>query len=516
MVVEAPARARTGAGAAAGIFGTAVALLATGILHSLVTSFPFPPIAVAETIIHHTPGWLATWSIERLGHLAQPLLVFATTTTLLGAAAGLGRLLPRLTGKLPGGAVGAAFVLGLPLAAVAVAAEDPSAVNVGRGGYALALLPAVALGAWATAWSYRRLLAEAERSTDALDPSRREALRALWIAGAGLAVGWTGITRLLLHGSDPGGERLRVSVAEPAHPPSGTAAFGDLPGLAPRITPVSDFYVIDSELFDPDVNVDGWTLQVGGLVDRRFELTYDELLEQPAVEIYSTLECISNEVGGDLISTARWTGVPLRDLLRRAGVRDGALEVVSTSVDGYADSIALDEAMAEHTLVVIGMNGSTLPRAHGYPARLLVPGRYGMKQPKWLGAIEIVDRPFQGYWEERGWSKAAMVKTMSRLDTALTEGSDTVVAGVAFAGTRGISRVEVSADGGKTWADADLETPLSALTWRRWRFAFRPPDPDLRTVVVVRGTDGEGGVQTQEVTAPHPDGSSGYDRRTIG
>ena len=263
------------------------------------------------------------------------------------------------------------------------------------------------------------------------------------------------------------------------------------------------------------MNADTWTLEIAGLVDRPFTMPYDELLDLPAVELFSTLECISNEVGGDLISTARWTGVPLRSLLDRAGVRDAGLEVVATAVDGYADSIPLEDAMADHTLVVLGMNGRTLPTSHGYPARLLVPGRYGMKQPKWLGALEVVDRPFEGYWVERGWSKAAIVKTMSRIDATIDDGAQIVVAGVAFAGTRGISRVEVSADGGTSWSDAELETALSPLTWRRWRFLL-PAETATPTAVVVRGTDGEGRVQTQEVAPPHPDGASGYDEASAG
>ncbi len=362
--------------------------------------------------------------------------------------------------------------------------------------------------------SFRRLTDAGPVTTErAHDLERRILLRGLLLGAGGLLLGWSGAGRVLLRRPDPGGTRLEVRVAEPVRVPPPSAGFDGIEGLAPRLTPLEDFYVVDTELFDPEVDADTWTLEVGGLVDRPFTLAYDELLGLPAVERLSTLECISNEVGGDLISTARFTGVPLRDLLERAGVRDAGLEVVATAVDGYADSISLEDAMAGDTLVVLGMDGMALPTAHGYPARLLVPGHYGMKQPKWLGSLEVVDRPFEGYWEARGWSKAAVVKTMSRIDTAV-EGSDrVVVAGVAFAGTRGISRVEVSVDDGRSWDDAELETALSPLTWRRWRFAFTPSGS---STVVVRGTDGEGEVQTQRVTAPHPDGASGYDRRTIG
>ncbi|MGE5460791.1 MAG: molybdopterin-dependent oxidoreductase [Solirubrobacterales bacterium] len=507
------ARARS-AGRSAAVVGAGVALLAAAVVHTLRPSFPFPPVAVADVLIEVTPGPIATRSIELLGHLAQPLLVLATTAAFLGVAAALGGLLPRIASIVSGRITVAALLLELPMAVVAVAAVRPSSVTVGRGTAALLLAPVLVLGAWTVSFAFRRLTDAGPVATErGSDPERRVLLRGLLVGAGGLLLGWSGAGRILLRRPDPGATRLDVRVAEPARVPPPSAGFDGLEGLAPRLTPLEDFYVVDTELFDPEVDADTWTLEFGGLVDRPFTLTYDELLGLPAVERLSTLECISNMVGGDLISTARFTGVPLRDLLERAGVRDAGVEVVATAVDGYADSISLDDAMAEDTLVVLGMNGRTLPTAHGYPARLLVPGHYGMKQPKWLGSIEVVDRPFEGYWETRGWSKAAFVKTMSRIDAVVEEAGGVVVAGVAFAGIRGISRVEVSIDDGRSWDDAELETALSPLTWRRWRFGFTPSSS---STVVVRGTDGEGEVQTQRVTAPHPDGASGYDRRTIG
>jgi DMSO/TMAO reductase YedYZ molybdopterin-dependent catalytic subunit len=286
-----------------------------------------------------------------------------------------------------------------------------------------------------------------------------------------------------------------------------------VPGLSPEVTPNDHFYVVNEELIYPDIDPDTWSLHVQGLVNRPFSLSYRELTSMPAVEQYMTLECISNKVGGRLISNAKWTGVPLAHLLRRAGVRPGALEVVSSSVDGYADSIPVADAMRPATLVAFGMNGMVLPREHGFPARLLVPGYYGMKQPKWLGQIEVVNRPFDGYWEQRGWIKDAVVKTMSRIDTPRSGQStpgQVVVAGVAFAGNRGISRVQVSPNGGRSWGDAQLESALSPYTWRRWRFSFRPSGRgEVR--ILVRAIDGTGAVQTSAVTPPEYSGSTGYD-----
>lgn len=519
--MTASTRTSAAAGGAAAIAGASAALLATALLHAGIPRLPFPPIDVAEAIIRRTPGAIATFSIERLGHLAQPMLVVGTTAALLVVSWALGRLLPRLEPHVPGGALVASFALGLPLGVIAVAAMDPNSVTVERGWYALVLLGALTLGATVTAWRYRALVGHAVDVSAEPDPadaprgSRRELLFAFVFGGVGLAVGWSGLGRTLGGRPGTGGTELGIQVASPAVVPPPDPGFDAIPDLAPAITPNEDFYVVDTALFDPMVDEDDWFLSIGGLVDRPLKLSYGELLDMPAVEFVSTLECISNEVGGDLISTSRWTGVPVRTLIERAGVREDVIEVVATSVDGYADSIPLDLAMRDRTIVVLGMNGMTLPREHGFPARLLVPGLYGMKQPKWLGSIELVDRPFEGYWVKRGWSKAAIVKTMSRIDTSGSDGPRTVVAGVAFAGDRGISAVEVSLDDGATWGAAELETTLSPLAWRRWRYEL-DADAAAGARLTVRGTDGEGRVQEQTVARPHPDGASGYHAVSFG
>lgn len=503
---------------AVAVTGAGASLLALAVVHVFETSIPFPPLAVAEAILRATPGGIATFAIEAFGHLAQPVLVVLTTAAFLGATWALGRALPGLSNAVRGGIPIAAFLLGLPLALVGILVFAPNSATVARGSYALVLLGGLVVGAAVTTWRARALAERsATRSEDPLEVSRREVLRAAWLGGAGLTLAWTGLGQMVLGREQPESRALHVNVHEPfpAAPPA-DPSFDAITGLAPRVTRANDFYTIDTAIFDPIVDEQTWSLEIGGLVDRPFELAYDELLAQPGVSFASTLECISNEVGGDLISTGRWTGIQLRTLLERAGIGDGSVEVVSTSVDGFADSIPLGVAMRETSIVAVGLDGSPLPTAHGFPARLLIPGRYGMKQPKWLGSIELVDRPFEGYWEQRGWSRAAIVKTMSRIDAAVADGPERMVAGVAFAGDRGISRVEVSTDGGRSWTDAEIEPALSPLSWRRWRHRFTPVTAvDGSTLVIVRGTDGEGEVQTQTVTSPHPDGSSGYDRASV-
>jgi DMSO/TMAO reductase YedYZ molybdopterin-dependent catalytic subunit len=234
----------------------------------------------------------------------------------------------------------------------------------------------------------------------------------------------------------------------------------------------------------------------------------------PAVEQHVTLQCISNFVGGDLVGTAKWTGVPLREVLERAGgVAPRAVRVVFHAVGGYSDSLPLAKALDPATVVAYGMNDRSLPRAHGYPARIIAPGIYGMKNVKWLQRIEVVDYDYRGYWQRSdGWDNIAEIKTASRIDVPaeLTMvAGEAVVAGVAWAGDRGIRGVEVSLDGGRTWTRAVLRRELAPAAWRQWRLPWRPGPPG-RVLLKVRATDGRGALQTAQERPPHPSGSSGY------
>lgn len=318
----------------------------------------------------------------------------------------------------------------------------------------------------------------------------------------------------ILLGADP---LLRVlaEAVKAGKPGAALDPFPQIPGLSPEVTPNGKFYRISKNLFDPVVNVSKWSLEVKGLLERPLRLTYDELKTLPAVQQYTTLECISNEVGGDLISNALWKGVRLKTLLERAGVKAKAKKVVFTCADGYSTGIPLEKALHPDTLLAYEMNDVPLPTDHGFPLRLINPGHYGMKNPKWITGIELVDHDFKGYWERRGWSDEAKVKTMSRIDVPL--GSSTIkigkqpIAGIAFAGDRGIQQVEVSTDDGRTWQKALVKKALSPYTWVLWAFGWEPKDPAMhgRFMIKVRATDGKGQVQTAEVAPPLPDGASG-------
>jgi DMSO/TMAO reductase YedYZ molybdopterin-dependent catalytic subunit len=285
--------------------------------------------------------------------------------------------------------------------------------------------------------------------------------------------------------------------------------------LSPDVTSNDQFYLVSKNLFtDPTVKASSWRLTVDGQVDNPFTLTYQDLLAQPMKHQYESLMCISNQVGGNLISNALWEGVPLMDLLQRAGVKAGATKVVFHAADDYTDSIHLTKALEPTTLLAVRMNGATLPQEHGFPVRMLIPGIYGMKHCKWVTRIEVVNYDYQGYWQQRGWSDPAPVRMTARIDTPLTGSTVaanriTYIAGVVFSGNKGISEVDVSSDSGQTWQRATLKQPLSNLTWVLWELAWQPPKAGTY-IVVARAIDLEGNVQDPNEDPPLPNGSSGY------
>jgi DMSO/TMAO reductase YedYZ molybdopterin-dependent catalytic subunit len=504
--------------AAAGLVGAVVLLAATAVLHTFVRAVPFLPLVLAQAVVRAAPGGFATFFIERLGHWALRLAVTGTVVAFLLSGAALGLFISWLARFVR--AVPVAGVLGfLPLWVVSVAVyPSPASQTLGRLPFAFASLPLYVLGGLAAAWTFVRLEKAIVRQEP--DPTRRLVLRSLWWGAAAVLLGVADLGRLIYRRPDPGRELLHLAnVRRATEPPSsaGDAAFSGIPGLTAEVTPNEAFYVVDEEIIDPDIDESVWRLGVGGLVAHPFHLGYGELRQLPAVERYQTLECISNEVGGDLESTAKWVGVPLPEILDRARVGRGAVEVVFRASGGYSDSLSIEQAMDPSTLIALGMNDHILPRAHGFPARLLSVGTYGMKNPKWLTGIEVVDRPYQGYWEGRGWSKQAIVKIGSRIDTPASGaqvGGGVAIAGIAFAGDLGISRVEVSTDGGRSWAPAQIKRALSPLTWRLWLYRWRPQGRG-QAGILVRAYDGRGMVQTNRLAPPHPDGASGYDAITV-
>ncbi|MGH9003186.1 MAG: molybdopterin-dependent oxidoreductase, partial [Acidimicrobiia bacterium] len=297
-------------------------------------------------------------------------------------------------------------------------------------------------------------------------------------------------------------------------PPVPAGATAAVEGMTPVVVPNDQFYRIDTRLLGPPrIDADGWRLRFTGMVERPFELSYEELLALPMVEEYVTLSCVSNEVGGDLVGNASWRGVPLATLLERAGVNAGADQIVGRSVDGFTVGFPTGHATdGRHALVAVGMNGELLPAEHGFPARLVVAGLYGYTSAtKWLEEVELTTWDgFDAYWIPRGWSKFAPVKVQSRIDAIRPNpvvAGPVVVAGVAWAPHRGITNVEVKVDE-EPWLPADLAEELSPSAWRQWlfRWAATPGPHRLR----VRATAGDGEIQTADFASPAPDGATGH------
>ena len=301
-------------------------------------------------------------------------------------------------------------------------------------------------------------------------------------------------------------------------------AAGRRPGeFTPLVTSNDDFYVVSKNAGgDPILNAPDWRLKLSGAGLDAVELDYLSLRRLPAVDVTKTLECISNfaaqcelaPFGCDLISTARWRGVRLSDVLRLAGTLDPAVvSLLVVSADEYTSSMPVEVALDPDTLLVYEMNGQVLPREHGYPVRLLVPGRYGLKNPKWVVAIRAMTREALDWYGERNWTKEALVHTMTRIDVPANSSlavGEYHIAGIAYAGDRGISQVEFSRDGGNTWTTAQLLEPqVGRDTWVRWLGEFTLGAGEVRTLVA-RTTDNQGVAQPEGFSLPQPNGSTGW------
>ena len=485
--------------------GALAAAVALGVLWvaSAWEAVSFAPAALAGAILRAAPGGVATFFIENLGHFARPLLVAGVMgLALIVGAEALVRTAqdratrPRVAAGILAGIAALASVIGPSPGADLVATLLAVVVS----GVAYALV-AGALGA------HRGI-------PDETHPGRREFIRLGSGTAAGLALGAGVAGWVLRRLGGPDTDVALVAPAEPATVPV-RSDFPDIEGLTSEVTSVADHYVVDINLIPPSVEAEGWNLDVRGEVDN--PTTYDFASLQSSfevVEVFAVLTCISNEVGGQLIGHSRWGGVRLSDVLNAAGVRGGAMDVVFYGADGYTDSITLETAMHPTTIVAVSQNGQPLTQAHGFPCRVRVPKIYGMKNVKWLEAIEVVPNDFKGYWMQRGWSDEAIIDTESRIDVAGKDGrarigEETWVAGVAWAGIRGVERVEVSVDGGTSWNEAMLKDPISPISWRQWAYLWTPARSG-RAMVLARATDGEGNVQVMKEAPPHPDGATGY------
>jgi DMSO/TMAO reductase YedYZ molybdopterin-dependent catalytic subunit len=350
---------------------------------------------------------------------------------------------------------------------------------------------------WATLFAiYAVIVQYGEQPSKGVDPGRRRVLSSVPISIFAVSVGALAL-RLIPDWYS------RVFAAP---------EYG-LRGFSPAVTPVQNFYVVSKNFTDPSVDANGWKLKLGGMVDKPANLALDDLRALPSTQEYVTLECVSNNVGGDQISTGLFTGVRLRDLVMSASPQSGASWVSFQAQDGYTESVPLSLVSgAPEILVAYELDGAPLPQAHGFPARILIPGHYGMKGPKWLDSIELASSELRGYWELQGWDHNAVVKTMAKFDVPvdgdIVKSGAIQIGGVAFAGTRGIGRVEYTTDGSH-WTQADFGAPLSPLTWVVWRATWTP-SAEGSYRLMVRAADASGAVQDSRGAPSYPNGSSGY------
>ena len=504
-------RTRTGAAALAGLLAAALALGIAEFAAGIADGTRSLVFSVGDAVIDNVPGDIERWAIDTFGTADKPVLVGGIFVLAGVFGAALGVLAAR---RFVLASVG--FVAFAVVGARAASADERSStagalviglVGAAAGIVALRLLLRAVIGPAAEAPSEAPVM-----------PGRGVADRRRFLGTAGAVVGLAAASAAVgrsLMGSERV-ERLRqaIRIPRPARPAPPVPAAADLEihGLTPLYVPNEDFYRIDTALTVPRIDPAEWSLEVTGMVDNPFRLTYDELLSMDHIEADITLSCVSNEIGGDLVGNARWQGVPLRVLLDRAGVQEGGTQLFSRSVDGFTAGFPTLTALdLEEAMVAVAMNGVPLPPDHGFPARLVVPGLYGyVSATKWLQTIELTGWEEDGYWIPRGWAKEGPVKTQSRIDVPrdgqTVDVGEAVIAGVAWAPTRGIEQVEIRIDEGP-WQEATLAARLDVDCWRQWFLPWEA-DPGVHRIAV-RATDGDGEVQTDERTPVAPDGASG-------
>jgi DMSO/TMAO reductase YedYZ molybdopterin-dependent catalytic subunit len=503
-------------GAIAGLAAASAALGAGELLSGVSGRIPSLVLGVADVFIADTPGGIVRWSIDTFGTNQKTILVTGIVIASLLLGMGLGVVARRRLG------LGAAGFAGFGLLGGWAAARG-TLTSDGWGWSAATVSSVVGIAAL---WLLLRPGRPVTRApTDGMprpepigaELDRRRFLVASSALAAFGALGG-GVGRLLREARNVEGARNRLAArlggGPPPLPPEVEVLDAQVAGISPIVTPNADFYRIDTRILAPQVDPDGWSLRITGMVDQQVELTFDDLLAMDRISEYVTLSCVSNEVGGDLVGNALWTGVPLADLLDLAGPSSDATQIVGRAVDGWTAGFPTEVvADGRPCMVAVTMNGEPLPVKHGFPARLIIPGLYGyVSATKWLTEIELTTwEAFDGYWIPRGWAKEGPIKTQSRIDvpragTTVAAGP-TPIAGVAWAPTRAIEQVEVRVDDG-AWRAARLSGALSENTWVQWLYTWDATPGAHR--LQVRATDGDGRTQIAALAPPAPSGATGY------
>lgn len=513
------------AGAFAGLLSGLVVLGVAEAVAALLRRTSSPVIAVGGAFVDRTPRWLKEYAIRQFGENDKNVLIAGIVATVLVIAAVVGALAVRRP------LLGTVAVAALGVVASVAAVTRPNAGVVDALPSALGALAGLLVLA-ALLHTLRRPVTAGTQHPDGLVERLRDSLsmtdrkgsldrRSFLLtsvgAGAVAAAGGAGGRAVLGRRLDVSDSRAAVTLRTPTSPAPALPAGAelDVPGISSFYTRARDFYRVDTALAIPQVSTDGWKLRVHGMVEREVTLDWDALNARPMIERDITLTCVSNEVGGRLMGTARWLGVPLRPLLEQAGVRRGADQIVSRSVDGMTigtpTSVAMD---GRDAMIAIAMNGEPLLPVHGFPARMLVPGLYGyVSATKWVIDLELTTfDAFDPYWVKRGWKQRAPIKTGARIDTprplANRKPGTVAVAGVAWAQHRGIGRVEVRVDGGP-WHEARLSTAASKDLWRQWVWEWDAAGAGPHTLQA-RATDIAGRTQPEARVPIFPDGATGW------
>lgn len=487
------------------LYGPLATLTGVSVGHfiaALNSGWASPVVSLGNRIIDYVPSEVKSLVIRLFGTKDKLVLIASILIVVLVISIFVGRVY--IMGKTR---MAYAVIALMSIAAAGAALPDA------RSGL-LSITPAFFSGA-VSIYALRWLGQQSEARDDStVILSRRDLLKSIGIIGA-VSIAATGAAKLLAQKASVQVERIKIALPKPlkflARPSLDPAL--STPGLSTFFTPNEEFYRIDTSLVIPNISVDSWTLEIVGMVDNPLTFTYEELSAREIIELDCTIACVSNEIGGELVGNARWLGVRLDDLIREASPTAEADQIMGYSQDGFAAGFPLATLDGRDAMIALGMNGEVLPLAHGFPARIIVPGLYGyVSATKWLTRIELTrfDKK-HGYWISRGWSERAPIKTQSRIDTPI-HGSELptgtlAIAGVAWAPIRGISKVEIRINN-QSWRTATLGPDFAKTTWRQWWIDWSPVKGIHE--ISVRATDGNGELQSNEYVPIEPNGAEGW------
>jgi len=482
-----------------------------GAMVSIIRALNVGPIAATAKMAEQTMAIAILFIAGVVGGVVLFLVLRATRSSRYGITVGLGL----------------GVVFGFP--AMLISLHASATASVGPGAGAVWVLAAFLVWGAVLGLAEQRLIGIAQPTEQPAEPGaeridRRRFLVKLGgttalITVAGAVVGELAETRRREAVMRAGGELMRWSATHPL--PNANAEVQPAPGTRPEFTPVARHYRIDINTIPPKVDEREWRLKVSGLVEKSLALTMEDLKRYYPMHQFVTLSCISNPVGGDLIGTQRWTGASVQQLLRDWRLKPDATHLKIRSADQFYEVVSLDAIKADpRIMLTYAWDGVPLEREHGFPLRIYIPDVHGMKQPKWSDSIEATDHWEPGYWVERGWNTVAQMHATSVIDTVAVDmtmiGADdrklVPIGGIAHAGARGVSKVEVQVDGGP-WERAELRIPLSELTWVIWRYDWAYQSG--RHTFTVRCYEGNGTPQIVTASPPEPSGATGLDSKSM-